>query len=353
MPRKVTIAAVLLQIILLSSNVDESEGWFLGLGPIFGFPPQTPPSPSPPPRAPRPSGLKVGFYKGLCPNNVDIEASIKALVRDAFSKNSTILPAFLRMQFHDCFVTGCDASILIDGPSSEKKAGANLSVRGHELIDSLKAFAEAQCPGLVSCADIIAIITTEVLKLGGGPDYAVETGRCDGLRSDMNDVDLPGPSITALQSVNVFGNKNFTSEEMVALLGCHTVGIGHCEFFEDRLYSGTNDFDPLMDPTLKSQLISLCPKDAGSNKFTFLDQNPTSSNKVDNSFFDQIIKQRGIFRIDQDIARDPSTAIFVSRFAQNQTLFNSKLASAMLKLQAFRVLTGSQGEIRRNCRRFN
>lgn len=60
---------------------------------------------------------------------------------------------------------GCDASILINGSSSEKTAGPNLTVRGYELIDALKDVAEAQCPNVVSCADIIAIATKEVIKL--------------------------------------------------------------------------------------------------------------------------------------------------------------------------------------------
>lgn len=60
---------------------------------------------------------------------------------------------------------GCDASILLNGLSSEKTAGPNLSVRGYKLIDDLKAIAEAQCPGVVSCADIIAIATKEVIQM--------------------------------------------------------------------------------------------------------------------------------------------------------------------------------------------
>ena len=60
---------------------------------------------------------------------------------------------------------GCDASILIAGTSSEKNAGANLSVRGYEFIDAVKAALEAECPGIVSCADIIAIATKVAIKL--------------------------------------------------------------------------------------------------------------------------------------------------------------------------------------------
>ena len=62
-------------------------------------------------------------------------------------------------------VKGCDASLLIDGASTEKTAGSNLSVRGYELIERLKAALEAECPGVVSCADIVVVATKVVIKL--------------------------------------------------------------------------------------------------------------------------------------------------------------------------------------------
>jgi hypothetical protein len=54
-------------------------------------------------------------------------------------------------------VQGCDGSILLDGPNSEKLALPNLnSVRGYEVIDAIKADLEKACPGVVSCADVVA-----------------------------------------------------------------------------------------------------------------------------------------------------------------------------------------------------
>ncbi|XP_010694980.2 vegetative cell wall protein gp1 [Beta vulgaris subsp. vulgaris] len=315
--------------------------------------PSNSPSPSPTTSS-KPSGLQVGFYKGLCPSSiVDVEATITAKVQQHFLKDPTLLPALLRMQFHDCFVHGCDASILIDGPSSEKVAGPNLSVRGYEFIDALKDEAEAECPGVVSCADIIAIATKELIKLGGGPEYSVETGRRDGLISKVQDVRLPSPFAPVIQSILAFRHKNITIEEMVALFGCHTVGISNCVFFQDRLYESTSQFDPNMDPKLREQLKPTCPEGITANNFTFLDQNPESSNIVDNSFFDQILKQRGILPIDQALARDRLTRRFVLQFAQNPALFNAKLVSSMIKLQAVDVLTGDEGEIRKVCSRVN
>ncbi|CAO2836116.1 unnamed protein product [Amaranthus hypochondriacus] len=311
-------------------------------------PPINPPIPS------RPLGLKVGFYKGSCPNtNVDVESSITTKVQEEFRKDSSLLAALLRMQFHDCFVHGCDASILIDGPSTEKNAGPNLSVRGYEFIDTLKNVAESECPDVVSCADIIAIATKELIKLGGGPEYLVETGRRDGMISRDEDVKLPSPFGSVAQSISAFAVKKFTIQEMVALFGCHTVGISHCTFFQDRLYRGTRDFDPNMDPSLRRQLIPTCPQGSTSNNLTSLDQNPESSNIFDNSFYDQILKQRGILPIDQALARDSNTRGFVQQFATNGALFNSKLVDAMIKLQALDVLTGDQGQIRKVCSKFN
>jgi peroxidase len=59
---------------------------------------------------------------------------------------------------------GCDASILIDtirNNVSEKAAGPNQTVRGFEIIDEAKAKIESACPGVVSCADIIALATRD------------------------------------------------------------------------------------------------------------------------------------------------------------------------------------------------
>ncbi|XP_019057021.1 PREDICTED: peroxidase 44-like [Tarenaya hassleriana] len=138
--------------------------------------------------------LEFGFYDRTCPQ----AESIIATVVSSFSSDRSITAALLRMHFHDCFVTGCDASLLIDsipGRPSEKDAGPNLSVRGYEIIDEAKRQLEAKCPATVSCSDIIALATRDSVKLAGGPTYLVPTGRRDGFTSNPEVVDLPGPTI--------------------------------------------------------------------------------------------------------------------------------------------------------------
>ncbi len=65
---------------------------------------------------------------------------------------------------------GCDASILIHSTprnQAELDAGPNLTIHGLDLIDTAKAALEKACPGVVSCADIIALATRDAVVLVG------------------------------------------------------------------------------------------------------------------------------------------------------------------------------------------
>lgn len=65
----------------------------------------------------------------------------------------------------DMIYQGCDASLLLDGPSSEKTAPQNSGIFGFDFIDDVKSLLEAQCPGVVSCADIIIAATRDAVAL--------------------------------------------------------------------------------------------------------------------------------------------------------------------------------------------
>ncbi|CAL5435553.1 unnamed protein product [Camellia sinensis] len=112
------------------------------------------------------------------------------------------------MHFHDCFVKLIDST---QARQSEKDAFPNQSVRGFDLIDEAKSNLEAICPGTVSCADIITLATRDSVALAGGPNYTVPTGRRDGLVSDPNLVNLPGPSLFVSQALQFFTAKNSLS----------------------------------------------------------------------------------------------------------------------------------------------
>ncbi|KAL1548820.1 peroxidase [Salvia divinorum] len=294
--------------------------------------------------------LKVGFYSSSCSR---AESMIQEVVKQRFKTDRSITAALLRMHFHDCFVRGCDASILIHSESqdAEKDAFPNETVRGYDLIDIAKKAVEAACPSTVSCADIITLATRDAVALAGGPKYDVPTGRRDGLVSDINEVDLPGPQESVAQAFSAFRAKGLTLNDMVTLLGAHSVGVSHCSFFEDRLanFQGSAKPDATMDPALAARLRKICG--TASDPAVFLDQG--TSFVLDNQFYNQTLFKRGILEIDQKLARDRSTGPIVWGFASDGNAFQRSFAIAMVKLSKTGVLVGKAGEIRKNCRAFN
>ncbi|TKY46342.1 Peroxidase 57 [Spatholobus suberectus] len=212
------------------------------------------------------ANLRLGYYNCSCPM---AEIIVHDVVQRNFEHDVSIVAALLRMHFHDCFVKGCDASILIDPTnetSSEKNAEPNRTVRGYEIIDEAKRLLEKVCPSTVSCADIIALATRDAVALAGGPIYFVPTGRKDGFISSKFEVHLPGPYLNASQALQFFTAKNMTLYEMVTLLGAHTLGSAHCSSFKNRLSSFVGHLDPTMDPDLDAILVRLCGSSSAPQK---------------------------------------------------------------------------------------
>ncbi|XP_044463285.1 peroxidase 25-like [Mangifera indica] len=107
-------------------------------------------------------GLKPGFYSSSCPK---AEVAVRSTVQSHFNKDPTIAPALLRLHFHECFVQGCDGSVLITASSAEKNVLPNIGLRGFEVIDNAKMQLEALCLGVVSCADILALAARDAVDL--------------------------------------------------------------------------------------------------------------------------------------------------------------------------------------------
>ncbi|XP_021743345.1 peroxidase 57-like [Chenopodium quinoa] len=295
------------------------------------------------------ASLRVGFYKNSCPS---VESIIRDIVERRFVEDKSVASALLRMHYHDCFIRGCDASLLIDSTHSnqaEKAAGANFGVRGYELIDKIKATLEDKCPQTVSCADIIALATRDAVGLAGGPKYDVPTGRRDGLISRSSEVNLPGPSSTVSEARLAFKAHGLTLNEMVIILGAHTVGTAHCSFFQDRLsnFRGSGAADPKIDQELLKKLKKICGLKS-EDRTAFLDQN--TSFVFDNMYYKQIVRRKGVLQIDQAIAEDKASSVFVAKLAANNGLFRRHFTKVIVKLGSLLVLEGNEGEIRRNCR---
>ena len=68
---------------------------------------------------------------------------------------------------------GCEASILLNYPNSERRAYASRTLRGFQVIDDIKAKLERYCPKTVSCADILTAAARDATLLLGGPFWEV------------------------------------------------------------------------------------------------------------------------------------------------------------------------------------
>ncbi|KAK7268494.1 hypothetical protein RIF29_21193 [Crotalaria pallida] len=303
--------------------------------------------------------LTFDYYKATCP---DFE---KIVSENVFLKQSTIpatAPGLLRMFFHDCITDGCDASILVSSsafnPHAERDADLNLSLSGDafDIVFRIKNALELACPGIVSCSDIVAQATRDLVKMVGGPYYKVKLGRKDSKVSDATRVDasLPNPKMDMDQIINRFADKNLTVREMVALTGAHTIGFTHCKEFVDRIYnfSPTSQVDPTLHPKLAEGLRKVCANyTVDPSMAAFNDVRSPST--FDNAFFKNVLKGLGLLKTDYLLSADPRTRPIVEEYARDQQAFFLDFARAMEKVSVMGVKTGDKGEVRNRCDRFN
>ncbi|CAL1363188.1 unnamed protein product [Linum trigynum] len=301
------------------------------------------------------ASLKVGFYKSSCPS---VEAVVRRAVTRAVSRDPGLGAGIIRMHFHDCFVRGCDGSVLLKSEPGGKKTerdhpANNPTLRGFEPIDEAKSNLESICPNTVSCADILAFAARDSSFHLGRITYAVPAGRRDGRISLFDDIpaNLPPPSFTAAQLAASFARKGLTADDMVALSGAHSIGVAHCSSFSARLYSfnATHAQDPLLDGAYAAELKRRCPVGGGGDVAVGLDATP---DRLDGNYYGELRKGRGLLSSDQTLMESALTKKRVVGFASGGKgggAWAGKFAKAMVKMGAIEVLTGSRGEIRKRC----
>ncbi|XP_076959646.1 peroxidase N1-like [Bidens hawaiensis] len=296
-------------------------------------------------------GTRVGFYGTTCPS---VESIVRTAVQSAVRADPTLAAGLLRIFFHDCFVHGCDGSVLLDGPSSEKTAIPNLSLRGFEVIDAAKSQLETTCPGVVSCADISALAARDAVVAVGATSWQVPLGRRDGLVSQASDTaNLPAFNDPISVQISKFADKGLNTQDLVTLVGGHTIGTAGCATFSYRLYNfnGTNQPDPDINPAFLPQLRALCPNGGDGTVRVGLDTG--SVNRFDTSYFTNLRNGRGVLESDSKLWSDPTTRPIVQRFLGLSGLlglrFNVEFGRSMVKMGNIELKTGSQGEIRRVC----
>ncbi|KFK28099.1 hypothetical protein AALP_AA8G472200 [Arabis alpina] len=296
------------------------------------------------------SGTRIGFYATTCPT---AETIVRNAVTAAFRSNPAIAPGILRMFFHDCFVLGCDASILISGANTERTAGPNGNLRGFEALDNAKTQLEATCPGVVSCADILALAARDTVVLTRGTSWQVPTGRRDGRVSvAANANNLPGPRDSVAVQQQKFSAVGLNTRDLVVLVGGHTIGTAGCGVFRNRLFNTTGQpADPTIDPTFLAQLQTQCPQNGDASVRVDLDTG--SGTTFDTSYYNNLSRGRGVLQSDQVLWTDPATRPIVQQLMSPRSTFNAEFARSMVRMSNIGVLTGANGEIRRVCSAIN
>ncbi|XP_039138611.1 lignin-forming anionic peroxidase-like [Dioscorea cayenensis subsp. rotundata] len=289
--------------------------------------------------------LTPTFYEKSCPAALK---TIRKAVRTAIAKERRMAASLIRLHFHDCFVQGCDASVLLDdAPSinSEKNAFQNFrSLRGFEVVDSIKAAVEKVCSGVVSCADILAVASRDASEYVNGPTWTVKLGRRDSTTAskDLAEADLPIAFNDLDAQISSFANQGLSVRDMVALSGAHTIGQAQCATFRGRVYNDTN-----IDAGFARMRRRGCPVSDGNGNLAPLDL--VTPNSFDNNYFKNLIKKKGLLHSDQVLFNGGSTDDIVTSYSTNKAAFYSDFASAMLKMGDIKTLTGSSGQIRKIC----
>ncbi|KAL8136682.1 hypothetical protein V2J09_002683 [Rumex salicifolius] len=295
--------------------------------------------------------LSPSFYDNTCPQ---LRSIVRRTMIQAVNNRPRIGASILRLHFHDCFVNGCDGSVLLDDTPSfqgEKNALPNQnSLLGFGVIDTIKANVEAACSRTVSCADILTLAARDGTVLLGGPSWPVSLGRRDSTTASLSaaNTNLPPPFADLGTLIRMFGDKGLNAQDMTALSGAHTVGLARCSTFRARIYNDTN-----INPNFAARRQSTCPATSGSGDDNLAPIDTQSPFVFGNAYYRNLMSQRGLFHSDQELFNGGSQDQLVRQYSNFPSAFARDFANAMIKMGNISPLTGSQGQIRNNCRFVN
>ncbi|TVU21600.1 hypothetical protein EJB05_31248, partial [Eragrostis curvula] len=240
----------------------------------------------------------VGFYNSKCRDAEDI---VRSTVEEHFNKDATIAPGLLRLHFHDCF------------------------------IQTL------------------------------GPSWPVPLGRRDGRVSSASDaVALPGPDEPVSVQRQKFADKGLTDKDLVTLVG----KTNHPLFVTTTIQTlpsvqlhGDGQRGPDHQPGVPAAAAGAVPAHGGDpEKEVALDKD--TPGVFDVSFFKNVRDGNVILESDQRLWGDAATRDIVQKYAGSIRgllgfRFGIEFPRALVKMSSIGVKTGSQGEIRKQCSRFN
>ncbi|KAK4724673.1 hypothetical protein R3W88_027452 [Solanum pinnatisectum] len=283
--------------------------------------------------------LSPSFYDHVCPEALP---AIKRVVEDAVKQERRMGASLLRLHFHDCFVNGCDASILLDKTTtidSEKTAiPNNNSIRGFDVIDKIKSEVDKCCGrSIVSCADIVAVAARDSVVAEEG----IRLQQVEPQQTMISHLHF----WTYQRFINSFKKQGLDEKDLVALSGGHTLGFAQCSTFRNRIYNDTN-----IDSTFASQRKANCPRRGGNTNLAPLDPTPAL---FDSKYFSNLVSKKGLLHSDQELFNGGQTDNLVKKYSTNLGSFSKDYAEAMIKMGNIKPLDRNQGQIRVNCRKWN
>ncbi|KAG8076020.1 hypothetical protein GUJ93_ZPchr0006g42308 [Zizania palustris] len=321
-----------------------------------------------------PSSLSLEHYSKTCPAAEHVvRAEMECAVR-ADPRNAALM---LRLHFHDCFVQGCDGSVLLDDTAAmvgEKQAEQNVnSLKGFGLVDKIKQKLEAECPGTVSCADLLAIAARDAVVLVNQSNQTNAQNTHSSMHSWRALLGCPSGKIgrqegkpgagkqghsTAQQGlltlISKFWEKGLDATDMVALVGSHTIGFARCANFRDRIYGDyemTTKYSPASQHYL-GKLKDICPLDGGDDNVSAMDSHTSST--FDNAYYETLVDGEGLLNSDQEMWSSVvgySTADTVSKYWADPAAFFKQFSDSMVKMG--NITNPAGGEVRKNCRFLN
>ncbi|CAN1134225.1 Cationic peroxidase 1 [Linum perenne] len=273
--------------------------------------------------------LSLNCYDSTCPLAV---SKIREIVNEAIRNETRMGASLLRLHFHDCFVNGCDGSVLLDdvAPSfiGEKTAPPNdNSLRGYEVIDKIKAAVESLCPGVVSCADILTVAARDAVVAEG------QAGKFYWEEKTQRRLASPTHSRTSL-------------------LRAHTVGKAKCATYRQRAHGDSN-----IDSGYAAFLKSVCPPSSGGDDNLAPLDNSTTKDVFDVGYYRSLANRKGLLHSDQALLPNGGAANsqvnLYNTILVGSLSFFSDFANAMVKMGNLTGPAGNVGQIRTNCRRVN
>ncbi|KAI9177506.1 hypothetical protein LWI28_016104 [Acer negundo] len=252
--------------------------------------------------------LSPNFYARTCSN---LQTIVRDVMRQAVTIEKRMGASILRLFFHDCFVQGCDGSILLDD------------------------------------TDILALAARDGVVLLGGKSWQVPLGRRDSRTASLSKAnsDLPSPFADLPTLISMFAAKGLTARDMTILSGGHAIGFSQCSLFRNRIYNETN-----IDPAFATARRANCPFSGCDTNLAPLDSTP---NRFDNNYYQNLVARRGLLHSDQVLFNGGSQDATVRTYSINPAAFLRDFGAAMVKMGNISPLTGTHGEIRRSCRVIN